>query len=39
MASDFRLFEGVGGLGSTVNPRKLEHGFKRICARIPYTLP
>ena len=23
----------------TVNPRKLEHGFRRICARIPYTLP
>ena len=26
-------------LGTTVNPRKLEHGFRRICARIPYTLP
>ena len=24
---------------STVNPRKLEHGFRRILARIPYTLP
>ena len=23
----------------TVNPRKLEHGFRRIGARIPYTLP
>ena len=23
----------------TVNPRKLEHGFRRICDRIPYTLP
>ena len=23
----------------TVNPRKLEHGFRRISARIPYTLP
>ena len=23
----------------TVNPRKLEDGFRRICARIPYTLP
>ena len=22
----------------TVNPRKLEHGFRRIGARIPYTL-
>ena len=22
-----------------VNPRKLEHGFRRIRARIPYTLP
>ena len=22
-----------------VNPRKLEHGFRRIGARIPYTLP
>ena len=22
-----------------VNPRKLEHGFRRISARIPYTLP
>ena len=27
------------GLGVTVNPRKLEHGFRRISARIPYTLP
>ena len=23
----------------TVEPRKLEHGFRRIRARIPYTLP
>ena len=23
----------------TANPRKLEHGFRRIRARIPYTLP
>ena len=22
-----------------VNARKLEHGFRRISARIPYTLP
>ena len=22
-----------------MNPRKLEHGFRRISARIPYTLP
>ena len=22
-----------------VDPRKLEHGFRRISARIPYTLP
>ena len=26
-------------MGLTVNPRKLEHGFRRILARIPYTLP
>ena len=26
-------------LGYTVNARKLEHGFRRILARIPYTLP
>ena len=25
--------------GFKVNPRKLEHGFRRIGARIPYTLP
>ena len=25
--------------GSTVDPRKLEHGLRRISARIPYTLP
>ena len=24
--------------GFIVNPRKLEHGFRRISARIPYTL-
>ena len=24
---------------TNVNPRKLEHGFKMICAGIPYTLP
>ena len=24
---------------ATVNPRKLEHGFRRILARIAYTLP
>ena len=24
---------------TTANPRKLEHGFRRIRARIPYTLP
>ena len=23
----------------TANPRKLEHGFRRIVAGIPYTLP
>ena len=23
----------------TANPRKLEHGFRRIGARIPYALP
>ena len=28
-----------GFLGHIVNPRKLEHGFRRISARIPYTLP
>ena len=28
------------GLGTVrVNTRKLEHGFRRISARIPYTLP
>ena len=26
-------------LDHTVNPRKLEHGFRMIRARIPYTLP
>ena len=25
--------------GFIVNPRKLEHGFRRISAMIPYTLP
>ena len=29
----------VQGLGFKVNPRKLEHGFRMIGARIPYTLP
>ena len=24
---------------TTVDPRKLEHGLRRISARIPYTLP
>ena len=34
-------FKGLGfrGLGFRVNPRKLEHGFRRISARIPNTLP
>ena len=27
------------GFWSIVNPRKLEHGFRRMSARIPYTLP
>ena len=26
-------------LGVTVEARKLEHGFRRMSARIPYTLP
>ena len=26
-------------VGSIVNPRKLEHGFRMISAGIPYTLP
>ena len=30
---------GATGLGFTVNPKKLEHGFRRIGARIPYALP
>ena len=30
--------EGIRGI-YTVNPRKLEHGFRRIRARIPYNLP
>ena len=29
----------VGCPGSTANPRKFEHEFRRINARIPYTLP
>ena len=33
LATDFRV------QGFTVNTRKLEHGFRRIGARIPYTLP
>ena len=35
---DFNFIEG-SLTWITVNPRKLEHGFRRICARIPYTLP
>ena len=27
------------GSRPTVEARKLEHGFRRISARIPYTLP
>ena len=34
VAQDFR----VKAEGRAVNPRKLEHGFRRICARIPYAL-
>ena len=31
---------GISGFGKlTVEARKLEHGFRRISARIPYTLP
>ena len=30
---------GLGPQGCIVDPRKLEHGFRRISARIPYTLP
>ena len=26
-------------LGFVANPRKLEHGFRRISARIPFILP
>ena len=29
----------VRAIGFTVEARKLEHGFRRISARIPYTLP
>ena len=35
----FREFWSFGSLGFIVNPRKLEHGFSRISAKIPYTLP
>ena len=31
--------QGLGFRGYIENPRKLEHGFRRIRARIPYTLP
>ena len=31
--------KGPATQGSTVEARKLEHGFRRISARIPYTLP
>ena len=34
---DKKLMRGVQGC--IVNPRKLEHGFRRIIAGIPYTLP
>ena len=30
-----RVWGVLGVWGPTVNPRKLEHGFRRICARIP----
>ena len=33
-----RAFEGRPYGTTTVNPRKLEHGFRRISAGIPYTL-
>ena len=33
---DFLLFVLKGGF---VEPRKLEHGFRRISARIPFSLP
>ena len=36
--SDFRAVCRHVALGPIANPRKLEHGFRRISARIPYTL-
>ena len=36
--SNPRVSECFVHFASTVNPRKLEHGFRRIGARIPYTL-
>ena len=33
------ILQNPRGLGIIVNPRKLEHGFRRISTRIPYTLP
>ena len=35
----FATCSSLGGLGFTVEARKLEHSFRRISARIPYTLP
>ena len=32
-------FFGLMNSATIVNPRKLEHGFRRIGAGIPYTLP
>ena len=33
------ILQNPRGLGIIVNPRKLEHGFRRSSARIPYTFP
>ena len=36
---EVQVVNRIQGLRLKVNPRKLEHGFRRIGARIPYTLP
>ena len=38
-ASGFYGHQAFSNLGFIAEARKLEHGFRRISARIPYTLP